>query len=150
RIIDTPVYQAYGEMIRHGLVPYRDFAVEYPPGALPPFVAATFGGFGYRQTFGWLMAACGIGCLVLVALCRPPARAWVFLAFSPLLIGALTLTRFDFWPALFVIGALAAFLHDRHKLGWGVLAAAVGIKLFPVVLVPLAGIWTYRRRGRPQ
>ena len=39
-ISDTPVYRTYGERIASGDVPYRDFVVEYPPGALVPFVAA--------------------------------------------------------------------------------------------------------------
>ena len=37
QIIDTPVYQRYGNEIAHGHVPYRDFDLEYPPGALPVF-----------------------------------------------------------------------------------------------------------------
>jgi uncharacterized membrane protein len=48
---------------------------------------------------------------------------------------------------MLVVGALAAFVHDRHRLGWGVLAAAVAAKLFALVLLPLAIIWTLRRRG---
>src|SRR3954462_7996499 len=48
---------------------------------------------------------------------------------------------------LFVVGALAAFHHDRHRLGWAALAAAIGVKLFAVVLVPLAVALTLRRRG---
>ena len=31
RLVDTPVYQEYGDAMRAGSVPYRDFAVEYPP-----------------------------------------------------------------------------------------------------------------------
>ena len=37
-ISDTPVYRTYGERIASGDTPYRDFRVEYPPGALVPFV----------------------------------------------------------------------------------------------------------------
>ena len=37
-ISDTLVYERYGERIAGGDVPYRDFEVEYPPGALIPFV----------------------------------------------------------------------------------------------------------------
>jgi hypothetical protein len=36
-IADTPLYQHYGNAIADGKVPYRDFEVEYPPGALPMF-----------------------------------------------------------------------------------------------------------------
>jgi hypothetical protein len=42
QIVDTPTYEGYGFAIRHGLVPYRDIPVEYPPGALPVFVAPTY------------------------------------------------------------------------------------------------------------
>src|SRR5262249_27324185 len=37
QIVDTPTYQRYGDAIAKGQVPYRDFALEYPPGALPAF-----------------------------------------------------------------------------------------------------------------
>ena len=35
QIIDTPVYQRYGDAMLDGQVPYLDFRVEYPPAALP-------------------------------------------------------------------------------------------------------------------
>ena len=34
-IIDTPVYENYGDAMLRGEVPYRDFAVEYPPVMAP-------------------------------------------------------------------------------------------------------------------
>ena len=43
QIIDTPVYQEYGEAMAAGQVPYRDFGLEYPPGALPVFWLPTLG-----------------------------------------------------------------------------------------------------------
>ena len=43
QIIDTPVYQRYGDAMAHGQVPYRDFDLEYPPGALPVFVLPALG-----------------------------------------------------------------------------------------------------------
>jgi hypothetical protein len=148
RIEDTPIYQSYGQAMRDGRLPYRDFAVEYPPGALPVFVAPTYLGGGYKSDFGWLMAACGVCCLVLVAISRPSRFALLFLAVSPLLLGSLAATRFDLWVMVFVIGGLAAFLRDRHRLGWAALGAAFAVKIFPAVLVPLAVVWTIRRRGR--
>jgi uncharacterized membrane protein len=149
RLVDTPVYEAYGEAIRAGELPYRDFAVEYPPGALPAFVAPTFAG-DYETAFGWLMAALGVCCLALVLLAGAPSWSVAFVAISPLLLGYLALSRYDFWPAALVAGALAALISDRHRLGWGLLGAAVAAKLYPLVLVPLAVAWTLRRRGRAE
>ena len=42
-ILDTAEYQRYGEAMVNGHVPYRDFSVEYPPGALPAFVVPAVG-----------------------------------------------------------------------------------------------------------
>ena len=93
------------------------------------------------------MAALGVS--VSSSSCSPGRRAWAvgFVAVSPLLIGSLAYSRFDFWPAALLAGALAALLRDRHRLGWGLLGAAVAAKLYPLVLVPLAVGWTLRRRG---
>jgi hypothetical protein len=146
-ILDTPTYEGYGLGMRHGIVPYRDIPVEYPPGALPVFVAPTYIGVSYDAAFGWMMAVLGFGCLALVAVAGAPFIALVFVAVSPLLIGELALSRFDFWPMLFVTGALAAFAYDRHRIGWASLCAAIAAKLFGVVLVPLALVFTWRRRG---
>jgi hypothetical protein len=146
KLVDTPVYEEYGLAMRDGHVPYRDFAVEYPPGALPVFVAPTVAG-GYETAFGWLMAALGLACLALVVWAGAPLWSVAFVAVSPLLLGYMAATRFDFWPAALVTGAVAALLADRHRLGWGLLGAAAVAKLYPLVLVPLAVVWTLRRRG---
>jgi len=144
---DTPVYQDYGYAMRVREVPYRDFSVEYPPGALVAFLAPTFFTSNYSEEFGWLMAACGVASLLFVALARATRPAVAFVAVSPLLIGSLAFSRFDFYPTAFVVAAIAAFARDRHGLGWAALGAAFAIKLFAAALVPLALIWTLRRRG---
>src|SRR5215210_1727234 len=46
QIVDTPVYEKYGDAIVRGDVPYRDFGLEYPPGALPVFVLPAAGNEG--------------------------------------------------------------------------------------------------------
>jgi len=147
-ITDVPVYQGYGNAIDHGLVPYRDFPAEYPPGALPVFVAPVYlyGYTDYAQVFGWLMAAFGVGCLVVVTLAGAGLRAIAFIAVSPLLVGSMALSRYDFWPTLLVVCALAALVHDRHRLGWLALGAAVAAKGFALAFVPIALVWTLRRR----
>jgi uncharacterized membrane protein len=141
-LVDWPTYQQYGDAIlHHGLVPYRDFAVEYPPGAIAVFILpAAFG--NYASAFEWEMAACGLALVAVVATIRRPAAFYV--AFAPLLAGSLILSRFDLWPALLTVAALAALLREHHRLGWGLLGAAVAAKLWPLVLVPLVLAWSYR------
>jgi uncharacterized membrane protein len=141
-LVDWPTYQRYGDAIlNHGLVPYRDFAVEYPPGALAVYIApAAFA--NYAAAFAWEMAACGVVLVAVVAAIRREAAFYVALA--PVLAGSLILSRFDLWPALLTIAALAALLRERHRLGWALLGAAVAAKLWPLVLVPLALVWSYR------
>ncbi len=146
QLVDWPTYQTYGHWITHdGLVPYRDFPVEYPPGALPVFVAPTAYG-SYASTFAWLMAACGVALVAVVA--AIDRRAAYYTALAPVLVGSLILSRFDLWPALLFTAALGLLLAGRHRLGWAFLGAAVSAKLWPVVAVPLALTWSFRR-GRP-
>jgi uncharacterized membrane protein len=146
QIRDTPVYEGYGLAMRHGLLPYRDIPVEYPPGALPVFVAPTYAR-NYEQVFGWLMAFIGVGTIAIAAAAGASRRAIALIAVSPLLLGSIMLSRYDWWPTLLVVAAVAAFVHARDHLGWAALGAAVAVKVFAVVLLPLAFVWTWRRRG---
>ena len=92
--------------------------------------------------------------LVAVALYgvgAPPAALYggvLLAALTPLLIGPLILSRFDLWPVLLVVASLAALVHERMRLGLGLLGAAVATKIFPLVLLPLAVLYVWRRRGR--
>jgi hypothetical protein len=141
---DTAIYQHYGSLVRAGELPYRDFPFEYPPGSLPVLVGPNYAS-DYQTAFGWLMAACG-GLTLLAVYRVRPAAAW-FVAVSPLLVGALVLNRFDFWPTLLVTLGVTALLGDRHRLGWAALAAAIAAKIWAVSLMPLVLVWTLRRRG---
>jgi hypothetical protein len=148
RISDAGVYQGYGLDVRLGEMPYRDFSVEYPPGALPVFLAPTYAGqptdpVDYARWFSRLMALCGLACLGFVLLSRASRPAVAFVAVSPLLVGQLMQTRFDLWPMVFVTAALAAFLGDRHRLAWVALGWAIAVKLFALAIVPLAVVWTF-------
>ncbi len=161
-LLDTPLYERYGDAIVHrGLVPYRDFAVEYPPGALAAFIApALIAGHRhftlYQKLFEGLMLACGaIGAaLVAFVLTRQHASSARIVAgtllagLAPLALGPVVLSRFDLWPAVLTIGALSALVTDRSRLGFGLLGAAVVAKVYPIVLVPLAAIYVWRTKDR--
>jgi uncharacterized membrane protein len=152
QIVDTPVYESYGQAMEEGQVPYRDFALEYPPGALPVFLAPALADSDFRVVFEWLMALCGCGLVVAVALAGQRVGygfgTLAFVALSPLAIGSVILTRFDLWPAMLASFALAALVHDRLRLGHGLLGASIAAKLYPAVLLPLTVAYVWRRRGR--
>ncbi len=127
QIVDTPVYQRYGEAMVDGQVPYLDFRVEYPPAALPVFLLPAIGDRHdaaiYRRNFERLMMICG-----------------------PL--GTVILTRFDLWPTALLVLGLAAVLAERKRTGLGVLGLAAAAKIFPVVVVPPVLVYVWRRYGR--
>ena len=74
--------------------------------------------------------------------------ALAFAALAPLLIGSVVLSRFDLWPALLVVAALAALVSDRNRLGAAALGLAIAAKIYPAVLVPVLAVWVWRRAGR--
>src|SRR5436190_6279700 len=160
QIVDTPVYQDYGDAMVNGDLPYRDFALEYPPGALPVFVLPAIGADddseAFRHNFEVLMWLSGMMLLLglaaaLTSLRASTARASLALgvaALAPLLLGTVVLTRFDFYPAALVAWALAAFVAGRVRVGSGLLGAAFAAKIWPAVLLPLALAHVWRSRGR--
>jgi hypothetical protein len=158
-IVDTPVYEGYGTAVEDGAFPYRDVAIEYPPGAVAAFVLpalASDDSEGYRDAFEALMALCGLLAVVLTAVALRGLRAsrartlaaLGLVGVFPLLLGPVVLTRFDLYPAALLAAAVAALVHGRDRLGSGLLGAAVAVKLYPAVVVPVALAWIWRRRGR--
>jgi hypothetical protein len=163
-ILDTPIYQRYGNAIARGNVPYRDFSVEYPPGALPMFALPGLARPGhdqdvtpgFRHTFETLMWLCGAAslaaiALVFVAIRAGPVRAWsalLFVALAPLALGSVILSRYDLWPTALMLASLAAFAWERPRLGSGLLGGAIAAKLFPAVLVPVVLAYAWKRHGR--
>jgi uncharacterized membrane protein len=156
QVVDTPVYQKYGDWMASGKVPYRDFGVEYPPGALPVFVLPSLvdgHGRSYRGMFELLMAVCGLALVGFAALCvralrAPPGLPLLFVSAAWLALGSVVLTRFDLFPAALTAAALAALLSGRRRTGAAVLGLATAVKLYPAVLLPLALAAAWRQRGR--
>jgi hypothetical protein len=156
QIIDTPVYREYGEAMAAGEVPYRDFDLEYPPGALPTFWVPTLGpAEHYASIFEALMWLCAAALLALAvygasSLGGSPARLLavaVGIGLFPLALGTVVLTRYDLWPAALTAAALAAVLAGRERLGLAVLGLAVAAKIYPLVLLPPVLVYVARRQG---
>jgi hypothetical protein len=158
-ILDTAEYHRYGEAMVNGHVPYRDFSVEYPPGALPAFVVPAVGEpsfLVYNREFQVLMALCGVGALAamagalraLGASVERTAAALGFFALAPLVLGSVILYRYDLWPAALTVAGLAAILVRRERLGFAAIGLGVAAKAFPAVVVPPAVAYVWRTRGR--
>ena len=154
---DTFHYREFAtRIVEHRLIPYRDFYVEFPPGALPPFVAPqVIDGDHYYLLFKLLMAFCGavtlvLGARVLAALGATRRRYLCLAPFAllPLLLGHVYLNRYDAWPALLLVATLLLLLLRRESGAFGVVGLAVAAKLFPAAALPVAAIRTLRERGR--
>ena len=152
--LDTTLYEEFGTRVLDGAIPYRDFSLEYPPGALPVFVLPALAP-DYATAFKLLMALVGAAavavCVATLVRLERRIRAVVVgavvAAITPLALGPVTLIRFDLWPSLLVVAALAAMISGRAALGGAVLGAAVTAKLYPLALVPLAVAY-FRRVDR--
>lgn len=142
----------YGRWVAGALdgsrIPYRDFAWEYPPAALPamappailtwPLPTANF----VPYTFAWLAMVLLLDAFVMRVLLKrspgglkhPAIQMWVL---GLPLLGVLSWSRFDIFPAT---AALAAVLYagSRRDVRSG-LAAGLGatLKLWPITLAPI-------------
>jgi Glycosyltransferase family 87 len=156
QLSDVPIYAHYAELVRGGAVPYRDFAFEYPPAALAPMLLASYLGWSYATSFAVLMGLCGAGCIAAAAWAlrtvdADAKRAWAALlaiGVAPLVLGSLFDTRFDLWPTLLAIAAIAAAARERPVLSGALLGLGFAAKLWPLVLLPLATVHLWRRRGQ--
>jgi hypothetical protein len=154
---DLGRYLEFSDQILDGELPYRDFYMEYPPGAAPFFVApqALAGADDYNLAFKLLATAALV--LILVGLAAALARlqadrtrvavALGLVAVTPAALGAVVLNRYDVWPVLLLVLALGAILGARDRLGFGLLAAGAAVKIFPAVVLPVAALHVLRTRG---
>jgi uncharacterized membrane protein len=158
---DTREYARYARnIVVRGLMPYRAFSVEYPPLALPMFLIprliAGNSFSGYMEVFELMMAACGVIAAGLAAYVLAAQRAATrqlvcgvaLLAFSPLLLGAVVLSRYDLFPTMLTVAAIAALYFGWNRTGFVLLALGTAAKAFPVVVVPIAAVYVWRRHGR--
>jgi hypothetical protein len=158
-VTDITLYQSYGERVASGLVPYRDFPFEYPPGALPALVLPallTDSLDAYRVVFVTELAAIGaLAVLVLAAALRALGHDAVdrrlrlaAVAAAPACLGGVILTRFDLLPAALVAGSVLLVASGRLRGAAFVAGIGIAVKLYPAVLVPLLGVAAWQRGGR--
>jgi hypothetical protein len=144
------------------LRPYRDFLVEYPPGAfaafLPPaLVSSTID--GYTRAFKLEMAAFLLVVAVLAARLAPAlgldaaarARLPAALAAAVLALGVVSTARFDALTATCLLAAVLAAARRRPALAGLALGVGIVIKGAPLLLLPvLAAYLLFRQTPRPR
>jgi uncharacterized membrane protein len=144
---DMKEYFNYAQRTFEGQVPYRDFTVEYPPGALPVLLAPGPADRGYYDRFRILMLAFGaaaVGLLVVVLFLAGAdalglAAGVLVPATLPFTLNpGLVFERYDLWPAALVLLAFVALLRGRRAFGLATLGVGAAAKLYPLALVPLA------------
>jgi uncharacterized membrane protein len=157
RFRDVHLYGGFAHSVFAGQVPYRDFFMEYPPGALVVFLPPqVFGTAHYNAAFKSLMALCGAATIVVLALLlvrfgATRGRLWAavgLFALSPVALGPISLNTYDAWPALLTVIALALLLAALPVAAFAVLGLAFAAKVYPLVLVPPALVYVWRTAGR--
>jgi uncharacterized membrane protein len=157
RYRDVHLYQGFADAVFDGRVPYRDFFMEYPPGALAVFLPPAVGGDAhYNAAFKVLMALCGVATIFLVAaiLARlgvSSRRLWtavLLLALAPIALGPISLNTYDAWPALLTVATLFLLLAGAPVVALSLLGVAFAAKVYPVVLLPPALVFLWLRAGR--
>ena len=142
------VFLSIAERVVSGLVPYRDFALEYPPLALLPItlprVLAGSSINGYEIVFTAIAVCLAMSTAAAVAWLAghgwsATSRRETLLVFIGLALAAMpqVVWRFDIFPALLTALALMAVAAGRP--GWAGLVLGLGTaaKLYPAFLVPV-------------
>ncbi|MCO5175901.1 MAG: hypothetical protein M9890_02860 [Thermomicrobiales bacterium] len=164
---DLVLYFDYANHIKDGHVPYRDFQIEYPPLALVPILIAfvpshIVGGFfsGFAFLFALQNYLLALGCGLIVWSLMPQVlpdededthilRLAVYVL-GFLLLGQITIARFDLMPTFLTLAAVALWLRRTPRAevsAWLVLALAVGVKLVPAIIAPILLLDLLARRG---
>jgi hypothetical protein len=153
--LDLAIYFQYAQKLMSGMLPYRDFTMEYPPLALLPFTLPMLAALGRSLGFGeyirlFLLQSVVLSTLIALVIAgvlgawRPWRAVTPALALYVLLVAIvapLMPWRYDLFPALLTVLALLCVMRDRP--GWaGIwLGCGVAAKLYPIVLLPIFGAY---------
>jgi len=146
----------YATQIVNGLLPYRDFSVEYPPVAmlfiaLPRLFASGFESFVWAYSVEvTILNLAGIYCLMVLArdLKYNPWKILGIYTIALLALGPLVVCRLDFIPAMLTLFSIFFFLKYRNKTAWILLAVATLTKIYPAVIAPVFFIMQLKRKPK--
>jgi hypothetical protein len=139
------LFYSFASKFVSGLVPYRDFPLEYPPLALafftlPRLVGSTLA--GYYTAYQVEVVLFDLTALVVLdAIARRRGLStWRVLAgysIAVLAAGPIIGQQFDIFPAVLALLALACFDSARDGAGWALVALGTLTKLYPLLLAPV-------------
>ena len=158
---DVRFYENWGTVMANHAVPYRDFRIEYPPGALVTFIGPTYLRklAGYHGTYYvWFrveLLVIGVAALVAMAwalahLGASRRRAYAALCVAgvaPALLGPIAFSRYDYWPTLLAVAAVGALAARRPLLACALASLGAATKVYPALFIPLALVELWRVRG---
>ncbi len=141
-VLDPVDPWAVGRALWQGVVPYRDLAFEYPPGALVAFLLPGAVPQGWANSVLALQAV-AVEAVVLWLLWRVDREGafWRYVLASVVLFPLLS-GGFDVFAMAAIAGSTAALAAGRAR-GWWLAAAGSALKLFPGVA------WGWADVGRP-
>lgn len=137
-----------------GMLPYRDFLLEYPPLSLAVLLPPRLFGddtFVYGRYLGYEMMFLDIVAVLLIALTarrlgRSPWLPLLFYTAALLALGALSAQRYDMFPAVLVLLAFYLFVRGDYTWCWVVLALGAAAKLYPIILAPVLAAYQLKKR----
>jgi hypothetical protein len=146
---DATLYRHWATLFTHGLLPYRDFRVEYPPGVVPLMLLPP-----WRDVAEFRIELVAVALVVDAVTMRSILRAgnhrlgsWVW-ALAPAALGPIEWARLDIFVAAAVIAAVLALEQDHlRRAGWWLAFAAL-VKLWPMALVAVVAFTLTDRRLR--
>ncbi|HSW58739.1 MAG TPA: glycosyltransferase family 87 protein [Dehalococcoidales bacterium] len=154
----TGIFFDFATSIIQGQMPYRDFALEYPPFSLLFFILPRlltdqwiiFSVLYQMET--WIFALLGLWYVYKIArrLGKSPWQLMAPYTAGILVIGPIIGQQYDIFPAVMTLISVYYFWTGKHKTAWIWLALGVMTKLYPAVLAPVyLIIYLKNRQIRP-
>jgi hypothetical protein len=149
----TALYYDYAGKTLSGLLPYRDFVLEYPPLALGIFTLPRVLGESFRWYYVFFQTEVIIADLVIVGalwfaalrFAMSPTRVLIAYTIGVLAVGPITLHQFDIFSAAFTILAVIALAREKSVLAAFWLALGVAMKVYPILLAPIFVLVEWKR-----
>lgn len=138
---ETNVFSGYAENIKNGLVPYKDFVVEFPQGCiiiylLPGLFSDSLESYFYVFAGLTILLATAIIYFTLGCINENKAKIFVTASFILLIIIYTDFfIKFDSFAVIFALLALIAFSKKKYALAYGLATFAAMVKIYPALIV---------------